>query len=371
MPTYKSPGDIEVFIHRFEQYCLTQNVMVDIKANLLLMALDEATFTVVKRELTDAERADYEIVKKHLLKRFDLLKDAGQKRLIFRQARREHGQNIEEFYTALLGMAAKAFPGESSATVDKMILDQLICGCGEEKVRMHLIKKAPSTSREALSQAVTYQAAIKYNENLRESGSSISPTYVEREQRGFENSRGHWSPQSQQSYRNFNALSRGSGTGYRNEIQFNRPLIWRSYEKRVALIRKEGGNLNWNRPQVRFQQTGSTGTYENQNRNQQTFRRNWTPPPARGSRYTNTVSGLSQLYYINGIFGNVQVPILIDSGSAVTIMDEEIWNLIKKKGEELGKVLFPLRSATQHTLEVLGQTKIILKLKYKHTSRGV
>ena len=111
-----------------------------------------------------------------MLKRFDLLKDAGQKRLIFRQVREEHGQNIEEFYTALLGMAAKAIPGESSATVDRMNLDQLICGCGEEKVRMYLIEKAPSTSREALSQAVAYQAAIKYNENLRESGSSISST---------------------------------------------------------------------------------------------------------------------------------------------------------------------------------------------------
>ena len=84
MPTFKSPGDIEVFMYRFEQYCLTQNVMIDRKTNLLLMALDEATFTVVKRELTDAERADYDTVKKHLLKRFDLLKDAGQKRLIFR-----------------------------------------------------------------------------------------------------------------------------------------------------------------------------------------------------------------------------------------------------------------------------------------------
>ena len=120
----------------------------------------------------------------------------------------------------------------------------------------------------------------------------------------------------------------------------------RSYEKRMAPIREERENLNLYRSQVRFQQTGSTGTYDNQNRNQQTFRRNWTPPPARGNRYTNTVSGLSQLCYINGIFGNVLVPILIDSGSAVTIMDEEIWNLIKKKGEELGEVSFPLRLAT-------------------------
>ena len=105
IPTFKSPGDIEVFIHRFEQYCLKPNVMIDRKTNLLLMALGEATFTVVKRELTDAERVDYETVKKHLLKHFDLLKDAGQKRLTFRQARREYGQTIEDFYTALLRMA--------------------------------------------------------------------------------------------------------------------------------------------------------------------------------------------------------------------------------------------------------------------------
>ena len=137
-----------------------------------------------------------------------------------------------------------------------------------------------------------------------------------------------------------------------------------SYEKGVAPAREERGNFNWNRPQLRFQnQTGSTGTFKNRNRNQQAFRQNWTSPPARRNRYKNTVSGPSQLHYINGIFGNVQGPILIDSESAVTIIDEEIWNLIKKREEELGKVSFHLRSATQHTLEILGQTEIILKLK--------
>ena len=159
--------------------------MIDRKTNLLLMALDEATFTVMKRDLTDAERVDYETVKKHLLKRFDLLKDVGQKRLIFRQTRREYGQTIEEFYTALLGMAAKAFPGESSSTVDRMILDQLICGCVEEKVRMHLIEKSPSTSREALSIAVAYQAAIKYNESLKESTAVVSSMHNENDQKDY------------------------------------------------------------------------------------------------------------------------------------------------------------------------------------------
>ena len=109
LPTYKSPGDIETLISRFEQYCIKQNVKEIRKANLLSTALGDATFTVVKRELTDDERKNYNTIKKHLEKRFDLLKDAGQKKLIFRQVRRQHRETIEEFYTQLLGMAAKAF----------------------------------------------------------------------------------------------------------------------------------------------------------------------------------------------------------------------------------------------------------------------
>ena len=58
--------------------------------------------------------------------------------------------------------------------------------------------------------------------------------------------------------------------------------------------------------------------------NQQNFRPNRTPPPTRRNRYTNTVSGPSQLYYISGMFGPVQVPMLIDSRSAVTVIGEEV-----------------------------------------------
>ena len=84
-------------------------------------------------------------------------------------------------------MAAEAFPGEISATADRMILDQLICGCAKEKVRMHLIEKSPSTSRETLSIAVAYQAAIKYNESLRESTTVVSSMHNENDQKDYSN----------------------------------------------------------------------------------------------------------------------------------------------------------------------------------------
>ena len=66
------------------------------------MALDVETFTVVLREFTGSQRKNCDTIMKHLEKKFDLLKDAGQKRLIFRLARGEHGQTIEEFDTQLL-----------------------------------------------------------------------------------------------------------------------------------------------------------------------------------------------------------------------------------------------------------------------------
>ena len=114
MPTFRANGDIESYLDRFEQFCTTQHVDVSRKANFLLLALDEATFTVVKRELNDNECQNYDILKRHLLARFDIFKEAEQKRLIFRQAKREVSQSFEEFYTHLLGLAAKAFHGESS-----------------------------------------------------------------------------------------------------------------------------------------------------------------------------------------------------------------------------------------------------------------
>ena len=62
--------DREVFINRFEQYYLMQNVMVDMKNNLLLMVLDAAVLTAVKKEQTEAERVDYMRQKKTFVKTF-------------------------------------------------------------------------------------------------------------------------------------------------------------------------------------------------------------------------------------------------------------------------------------------------------------
>ena len=74
---FKPSMDMETFVNRFEKYCLTQKIEISDKANLIMHVLDDSTFTVIQRELTDVERINYDTFKVHLLKRFDVHKEIG------------------------------------------------------------------------------------------------------------------------------------------------------------------------------------------------------------------------------------------------------------------------------------------------------
>ena len=198
IPIYQSGADIEVFVNRFEHYCETQSISAKQKADIILNALDDVTFTVVNRELSEAEKKNYVVVKEHLLKRFDLLKEKGQRRLIMRQSRRKPGQDLAAFYSELLGLAAKAYPGENAHVVDEAVMDQFIYGCEEEKVRLHLLDKSPKSSREALSLATTFQAAMRYNESIKETATTTTGETLVVEKQEVQSSfrgrgRGRWS----------------------------------------------------------------------------------------------------------------------------------------------------------------------------------
>ena len=59
--------------------------------------------------------------------------------------------------------------------IDKMLTDHFIIICNDDKVRLYLIEKAPKPSKDTLSTAVAYRAALKYNDNLKENSLPIDP----------------------------------------------------------------------------------------------------------------------------------------------------------------------------------------------------
>ena len=475
MPSYKSGGDIETFINRYEQFCETQNIAEDQKAKLILSALDDITFTVIIRELNETERKEYKKVREHLLKRFDVLKEKGQRRLQLRQAKRKIGQDLQSFYTDILSLAAKAYPGphtaEQAQIADDAIMDQLIYGCEDEKMRLFLLEKNPKSSREALSLATSYQSAMRYNDTIRDL--TITQTSVDAiTSRNDASERNNY--RHRQTYNNYGNNYNNSRYRQSNENEFNNTnrnnnmfsdrRTTQINEYQPYMINKGHGRYNshlnrsysvnpgQNRPQAnpfyvnrdnnyharkgRLQSRGMhrSNSYNNgwENRNNFSgFNRNmqnhvhWDNQAVGNQNidaeqfedaiahvqeveieqiqhtnealneqvtdtdsikqniasdtqntqnefsaqhiHTNTEEqrATKPAYYLSGKIGQGEVLMLCDTGSAVSLIDESIWDNIKDQVNKLNEVKYAVRSASRHSLEILGQTDIQFQLVTK------
>ena len=199
---YKTGEDVDTFLERFNIYCSGMSIPPYRQASVLLYSLGKPSFRVICRELTEDEKGDINVVKKHMKKRFSPTQGEGRLRLLFRQYKQD-SQDLQSFYTELLVKATKAFPHDIIEAVDWFITDQMIAGCSNEKVRLYLIERHPRTSREALDLAVTYQAALEYNQNLSKPASEATSTVASvKRGRGTKRSyrggrRGYYSSQRQ------------------------------------------------------------------------------------------------------------------------------------------------------------------------------
>jgi hypothetical protein len=79
-----------------------------------------------------------------------------------------------------------------------------------------------------------------------------------------------------------------------------------------------------------------------------------SPQNRRGGRFNNqnrrrrdysanSIDSPVTLPYVIGFFNQVEVPMLVDTGSAVTIINEDVWKLLKSN-EPLDKVPFSVKS---------------------------
>ena len=67
-------------------------------------------------------------------------------------------------------------------------------------------------------------------------------------------------------------------------------------------------------------------------------------------------------YFLQGRVGSEDVFMLCDTGSSISLLDEMVWDKMKDTTSVLDPVTCPVRSATKHAIEILGQTKLNFKL---------
>ena len=174
---FKMGDDIESFISRFEWSCMMDHVTDAEKAGNLILTLDPKIFAIIDRELDASEKLNYDTLKRHLLKRFDIYKEAGLRRVLFTTLKREGDETQENYYSRLLEVGNKAFTEENALTIDRMIRDQFMVK-NDDKTRLYLIEKAPKTAKEALSLAISFQAAHSFNEAMKDSALTVATTDV-------------------------------------------------------------------------------------------------------------------------------------------------------------------------------------------------
>ena len=162
LKNYKTGEDVEIFLERFTNFCTGTSVPPSRQASVLLNALEDTTFRVVSKELNESEKTNISTLKAYMTRRVKPARGPGQLRLLFRQSKQEAYQDMKEFYTDLLGKAAKAF-GNKPEEIEGNVLDQFVAGIADNKIRLHLIEKNPTTSKEACDFAVAYKNAQEYN----------------------------------------------------------------------------------------------------------------------------------------------------------------------------------------------------------------
>ena len=80
------------------------------------------------------------------------------------------------------------------------------------------------------------------------------------------------------------------------------------------------------------------------------------------TRENNQRGNHKPAYFLQGRVGSEDVFMLCDTGSSISLLDEMVWDKIKDTTSVLGPVTCPVRSATKHAIEILGQTKLNFKL---------
>jgi hypothetical protein len=424
-PYFKSGEDIESFLGRFEVHCSLQNVKGNRRAELLLgNAIDSTTFRIVDRELTTTEKTDYDTIKKHLLKRFGIDGQEGLQRLALTHAQRQPGQDLQSFYTELLGLAAKAHPGphtaEQAKIVDRLVCDSFVWGCGDEKIRLHLLLKKPQSTREALEMALSHMAVLTYNESIK--GMAPAPetllmTHTARttgrgrggrredeyyqQQPGFQphhyprpeyqhnyhepgyqydydppNYRPHDHQWSQQRYPQHGTSYRQQEREYRGNRGYGRGNRGRGWNN-------SGSRNNYNAHSVDPPSTMHPDNNVNTSGRMQTHdhqRSQWQAPRGNNNEpnppYTTNVlqpqpcSPIKKkpAYYLRGFVGPFESRMLLDTGSALTIIDERVWLDAQSGTSQLLDAPFSITSASRHTLDVRGQADVTLTLYTKKNS---
>ncbi len=360
-PRYAVSTDLDLWLKRFELYVRQTGIPENQWAAELLPLLDDESFRVVLQLGLTAETTAFSTITECLKQQFSPKGNELEWQRRLQTRKQQPGEQLVQYAGALRVLADKAYPTWTAGQRGEVLRNHFIQGVSSPSVQLRLMREMPETLEAALSLAIQQQsvetAQQRLHKEMRHEGSMAMALQQGDEGAGSE---------CGQTGSNAVAPIRGTSRERPDPRVDEMARELRRLSNELAQLRGARSQRGFVRQQGPRGGGGRTVTCWNCGERGH-IRRNCTRP--RGERrqegtqsYRAITATNNSALVIDGFVAGRPTKMLIDSGSAVTILREDVWNAVCTKSSRLVPPGSPVVVANGADLSLLGQTTASLQV---------
>ena len=347
---FTEKADFALWIKRFERYVLEAKISDEERTSELLPLLEDEPFRIVVQQGL-ADSTDYDEVVQCLRRQYDPEGNELESQCRFQQRVQSSGEKLMEFVGALRFLADKAYPQWNGEQRLEVVRRQFIQGLRSSSMQLKLMRENPESLDEAVRLACQWEMIEAAQRTLQKERIAVAEA-LELSERD----------------RNTMALAaqRTKGPSGRGAEDISKQLDESEKEiKRLSeltdKLRKELGNLHVGEPQP----------FRGQGRRRIVC---WTCGQAGHTKRFCTrrkkqspagTAAVSSALIVNGCISGRKTPMLVDTGSGVTLVGEKVWKELGSSPNGSAPLEEPARAvvvANGETLDVVGQVELLIEL---------
>ena len=335
---FSTTSDFHLWTQRFELYILEAGLPAEKKSSELLSLLEDEPFRVVSQLGLVSAATAYEDIKKALQQQFSPTGTETEWQFKLQSRRQKPEESLAEFAGQLRMLVDRAYPDWEPKQRLELARNQFIQGIHSSTTQLVLMKDKPKDFAGALELAQATEAV----QTAQKRTCMRTATVKENEVNVLTPPTGQFQELSHQVKQLTEAVARLQATPtrgrrpqyqgrYRGQFQQGQqgPVCWSCHQR---------GHVRRNCPQQQQIQ-----------------------PPTRQPKHRGLGnSAVESTLAVEGLVGSRVTRMLVDTGSAVTILREEVW---KGAGSPPIEALHrPVVAANGEELRLLGQTRVTITL---------
>ena len=346
-PKFSATADFALWIQRFEIYLSEAEIPAEKRARELVSLLDDGPFRVIT-QLGLVNSNEYGYLKEQLQRHYAPIGDDLEWQHRLQNRCQKPGEPLSEFVGELRMLADKAYPDWEPKQRLEMARNQFIQGVASASIQLVLMREKPKTVEEALEIAQR-QLAVE--------------TAQKRLHRRLPEQHVHSLETQTEVKVEANALQRSEATAGSMQLE---ELSRQVQRLSAELARLRTDSERRENPHERSKPTRRAPVCWNCNerghlRKDCPRRRPFNRTSQPHATYSTSSMATEAAVFVEGLIGTRPTKMLVDTGSAVTILREDVWKETVD-GQHLEPPLSPVVAANGEKLDVCGRSSVSLQV---------